>query len=259
MKKKKKEQNLISLRRRKIIRRRFLMGLRFLLILIFFAAAVWGLNYFYNSDYFRIKELKLNGLGHYTREDIESKTGNLIGSNIFEVDKKGIEDMLTAEMTWISSTDLRKVFPDKIIIELAERKPYVKVYSKGVTYLLDPEGMVLEKISSETAGLYEDLLLIRNVLKYGVEPGEKIAKKNLLSCATIYAAMDEEIRGKIKEAGIDDDCDGSIYFTTFEGQEIIFGDSEDIVKKIQILKELLKEKTSYNIIDIRSTENPVVK
>lgn len=235
------------------------MALRLFLIMLFFAASVWGLNYFYNSDYFRVKELEIQGLSHYSREDVELKTGSITGCNIFEVDKKKIEDMLAAEMIWIRQANLRKVFPDKIVLELSERKPYLRAGYRGDIFLLDPEGVVLEKISSEDRELYTDLLLVRDALEYSMEPGEKIAKKNLLSCAGIYLAMDQDIRSDIKEAGIEDDAEGSIFFMTAGRKKIIFGNSNDIVKKLQILKELLKEKTTYNIIDIRSTENPVVK
>jgi len=46
---------------------------------------------------------------------------------------------------------------------------------------------------------------------------------------------------------------------TYNNEKIIFGDSDEIIKKIEVLKLLLKQETKYNIIDLRNPENPVVK
>jgi hypothetical protein len=61
------------------------------------------------------------------------------------------------------------------------------------------------------------------------------------------------------EARLEDNVSGDIVFETKDGKEIIFGDSSDIVKKVEILKQLLKEETDYTIMDLRSPESPVIK
>ena len=63
----------------------------------------------------------------------------------------------------------------------------------------------------------------------------------------------------IKEAGIEDNIAGDIFFKTYKNEKIIFGNSSEIIKKVEVLKLLLKEETNYIIIDLKSPENPVVK
>ncbi len=233
-----------------------------LLIAVFFAAAVWGLNYFYNSGYFKVKSVDIQDNMHYEDKEIITLAQDLVGNNIFEVNKKKIEDTITEELNWIKEVELSKIFPDKVIIKLIERKPSLKIVYKSEYFLVDDEGVVLDKISEENLDSYKDLILVKNAVNYNVTIGEKIAKRNVLSCVEIYKVFDSELKSIIKEARLENNISGDIVFHTNDGKEIIFGDSSYIAEKVEILKQLLKEEADYTIIDsidLRSPESPVIK
>ena len=259
MEKPKKVENLIKIRRRKILIRRFWVVVRALVLVCFLAAAIWGINYFYNSSYFKVKSINIEGNTHYDEDSISGLTGDTIGTNIFEVNKKDIEDLLESGLNWIKSAELRKIFPDRIVIILQERNPVLIASYKNDYYLLDDKGIVLDEIKSDELDEYGDLILVRNAFDYKLDPGEAIAVKNILSCALIYRAMDGETKSLMKEAGIEENIPGDIFFKTYENEKIIFGDSNEIIKKTEVLKLLLKQETKYIIIDLRNPENPVVK
>ena len=259
MGKPKKVENLIKIRNRKIVVRRFWLVMRVMLAVCFLAAAVWGLNYFYNSSYFKIKSLDIEGNTHYDEDILGKFTGDIPGTNIFEVNKKDIEDSFRSGLVWVKSVELRKIFPDSIVITVQERNPALIASYKNDYYLLDDEGLILENISLDDLKSYGDLILVRDAFDYKLDPGEAIAAKNILSSGSIYGIMDEEVRALIKEAGIEENIAGDIFFVTYNNEKIIFGDSNEIIKKIEVLKLLLKQETKYNIIDLRNPENPVVK
>jgi len=235
------------------------------LITIFFAGMVWGLNSFYNSKYFKVKSIEIQGSTHYKDEKIISLIPEVIGANIFEINKKEKEKTIArGELYWVKEAELIKTFPDKVKIRLVERKPYLIIVYKDKYFLVDSEGVVLDRVEKEDLNEYKDLIRVRNVVKYNVNIGDKIAKKNALSCVDIYKAFDSQIKSMIKEARLEDNISGDIVFKTYNGVEIIFGDSSEIVKKVEILKqknflnELLKEETN-SIIDLRSPDSPVIK
>lgn len=258
MEKPKKVENLIKIRNRKILVRRFWLVMRVLLAVCFLTAAVWGLNYFYNSSYFKIKSLDIEGNIHYDEDTLGKFTGDIPGTNIFEVNKKDIEDSFKSGLVWVKSVELRKIFPDSIVITIQERNPALIASYKNDYYLLDDEGLILENIGLDDLKSYGDLILVRDAFDHKLDPGEAIAAKNILSSGSIYDIMDEEVRLLIKEAGIEENIAGDIFFVTYNNEKIIFGDSNEIIKKIEVLKLLLKQKTKYNIIDLRNPENPVV-
>jgi len=116
--------------------------------------------------------------------------------------------------------------------------------------------VVIEKLEREQAVELEKLILVKNALDYKPELGDKIAKKNALSCGDIFINMDSELKGFFKEAQLEES--GDIVFVTGNNKKVIFGSSENTSQKLGILKELLKDDIKYNIIDLSNFEIPVV-
>ena len=226
---------------------------------MFFASAVWGLNYFYNSEYFKVKNIDVEDNTHYKNEEILDLMPEVIGANIFEINKKAVEDAITGGLTWVKEVELSKIFPDRVVVKLVERKPELIIVYKDHNFLMDGEGVILDKIDKKNLNNYKDLLLIKNAVSYNVSIGEKIAKKNALSCIDIYKAFDSEMKSIINEARLEDNISGDIVFETKDGKEIIFGDSSYTVKKIEILKKILEEEINFTELDIRSWESPVIR
>ena len=256
------EDKRISSRKRKLALRKWFTFLWIIFLIILFGAIIWGLNYFYNSNYFKIKNIEITGTDYYSPDEITEVLNNLKGTNIFEVNKKKNEDILINNFSRIREADLQKIFPDKLIINLSERKPLFIIYYKDNNFLIDEEGVVIEKIS-ESKDKYKDLLIVNDVINYMPVLGDKIAKKNVISSAIIYNSFNEDIKAKIKSAGINKDYSGDIFFKTINGKIIIYGNSNEIIKKNtvleQILKDLENESIYYSIIDLRISDNPIVK
>ncbi len=258
-----KKENKILVRRRKIAVRRWWGFLRFFLVGIFFIGALWGLNHLYNSSYFKIKKIEVEGNNYYQDSDIKEQLVDISGTNIFEVNIKEVEEKLVENLLWLKEVKLNKVFPDKVIIRVIERNPYIKIAYRNKLYLVDDEGVILDEIDKDELEKYKELILVNNVVDYYPEIGEKIAKKNALSCGKIYLILDCKLKKEIKEARLTDNIYGDIVFLTFENKEIIFGSSDKIVQKCEVLKQIIKqlekEEYKYDTIDLRVTENPTVK
>ena len=245
------------------IKRKFILFLKITALLILLSALVFGFNYLYNSKYFKIKTITVTGNSHYGSDQIKKVADVAIGANIFEISKKNIEDNLAAQLIWIKSIFLKKIFPDKLEISVTERRPYVRLVYGGKYYILDEEAVVLGEISGNEMSLYLDYLLVRNGIKFYPKTGEKIAKKSILSAADIYKALDVELKKIIKEAYISDSISSDIILITVDDKQIIFGSSDKIIEKNAILRQILiqvyEKKVSYSVIDLRNIENPVIK
>lgn len=257
------EDKRISSRRRKLVLKKWLSVLWIFLFAVLFGLVIWGSNYFYNSDYFKIKKIEIKGNNFYKSEEIAAAAEGLAGTNIFEVDKKKYENILLGSFARIKTVQISKIFPDSLVISVTERKPFLILFYRNQYILVDNEGVVLEKNSDIDEEKYGNLLIVKDVINYDVEVGEKIAKKNVLSAADIYNSFNEEIKKNINFAGIAVEESGDIFFKTQDGKMIIYGNSSEITKKNtvleQILKDLHNENIYYSIIDLRITDNPVVK
>ena len=256
-------KKMISKRRRRSVRNKFLLFLKIMLIVAFFAGLLWGFNYLYNSRYFKINSITVNDNSYYNDEEIINVANVAIGVNIFEVDKKSIEDRLKNQLVWIKSAALSKIFPDSIEISVEEREPFVRAAYGGKNYLIDDEGIVLDIINMDNAAGYGDLILIKNAIEYRPDIGEKIARKSVLSCGEIYGSLDLEIKKDIKEAYISENFSGDIIFVTMNDKKIIFGNSDKIIDKNAVLRKIISQlnenEVSFSSIDIRNVENPVIE
>lgn len=250
-------------RKRRSIKRRLFIVFKIFLLIIFFAVLVWGFNYFYNSSYFKINSIIVEGNQKYNEEEIKKAAEIILGANIFEIDKKYAEDRLIKELVWLKDVNLKKVFPDKIEIKVSERNPFVKAAYGGSWYIIDEEGVVLDKIFAGNQDNYGNLILVKNALKYNPVDGEKLAKKNIISCGFIYRILDLEVKKIIREAYIKDNFMEDIVFLTNNNKHIIFGTSDRISEKNAILRQVLdkvaEENIEYSVIDLSDIVNPTIK
>ncbi|MDD3776926.1 MAG: FtsQ-type POTRA domain-containing protein [Actinomycetota bacterium] len=253
----KAENKKIAARRRKVALRRFWYFFKFFLMFLFLGAAVYGLNYFYNSEYFKIKEIEISGYQHYSQQELSACLGSFKGKNFFEVDQKMVEEVIFKDCSWVKEINFSKVFPDKVSVAVIERKPFLIAHYRGGYFLLDNQGVVLESISPQELEQYNQIVLVVNALDFKPEIGDKVAKKNVLSCGEVYSSMDNELRTIFKHAQVESGL-GDIIFITNQGGRVVFGSSDHIPQKLSILKELLKDDVNYNIIDLTNFENPVI-
>jgi len=252
----------IGSRKRKSVFRKFLVFLWAVFALAVFIGILWGLNYFYNSDYFKVKYIEVANNNFYSSDEIESYLETVKGMNIFEVDKKQVESSIESNFHRIKTAELQKVFPDKLKIVITERLPYIRISYKNKIFLIDEEGIFMEDIT-EVNENYKNLVLVNDSINYMPEIGDILAKKNILSIGQIFDSMSKELKSIIESAGVTKDSFGDIFFNTSNNKKILYGDASEMTKKNLILEQILKdienEGISYNIIDIRITDNPIIK
>ncbi len=100
------------------MKKRFLIAL---LLLILFSTY----NIQFNSNFFSkfyIQKITIENNKIIKEENINNKLSFLKQSNIFLLDKKKIEKKLK-EIQFIDSFQIKKVYPNKIIIKITEKKP----------------------------------------------------------------------------------------------------------------------------------------
>jgi len=257
------KNKIILARKRKTMLRKWLSVLWIFLSFALFALIIWGINFFYNSSYFKIKIIDISGNSYYKDEEILEKTSKFIlNKNIFEIDTKKIESLLKSDFPRIKSAKIERVFPDNASILIEERKPFVILEYNNEYFLLDDENNIIEKITDNLSS-YNSLLIMKSIINYMPAEGDKIGIKSIISAVNIYDLFDETIKQVINCGSVMKNNTGDIYFETKDSKVIIYGTSKDIIKKnavlLQILEDLKTEKINYSIIDLRITDNPIVK
>lgn len=93
---------------------------------------------------FNLKEVKVSGLEMIPEDSIISTVALETGTNIFKINTKKIENVLKKN-TYIDSVQVKRKMPNKISIEVKERKVAFYIQGAEGNYVIDKNGRVLGK------------------------------------------------------------------------------------------------------------------
>ncbi len=140
----------------------------FILLLLLTAFGFFAIK----SDVFYIKDIVVVDNFKLDKDYIREKTKITSRDNIFLIDLKQIKTILEKE-TYIKTANIKRKFPDKIIITIEERKGRISYNYKYKKYLLDFDGILLEEIKKS-----EDLFIVESKIETNTNVGKKITFKN---------------------------------------------------------------------------------
>ena len=96
---------------------------------------------------FRVRSVVITGNEHLTDEELKSMAGLGRTENLFRVSSRRIYSKL-AESPWIRSVAVRKEFPDRLLIHIAEAEPFALLDMKGKLFIVDDRGTMLEELKN---------------------------------------------------------------------------------------------------------------
>ena len=99
-----------------------------------------------NNTFFKIQKIEIVNNFLVKGSEIKEKLSKIYNKNIFLIKRKDIEDPLR-EINFLGKIDVKKKYPNTIIIEIFETKPIAILYANKTKYLID---------SSSNLILFED-------------------------------------------------------------------------------------------------------
>ena len=131
------KQKEIELKKRK--KRRFLIVIIMLLILIAMSCA-----YLFTSNEFNIIDIEIIGNEQLTQEEIYNLSNIKLNDNIFTIINI-IAKVRLKQNPYIEDVKITKIYPNKIKIEIQERKKEFQILTELGTYInIDEQGYILE-------------------------------------------------------------------------------------------------------------------
>lgn len=178
------------------------------------------------SNYFIINEIKINGNVYLTTNDIitplqKMKDDNIIYMNTKKLKSKIVEDIRVKEV------DIKRVYPDKIEINILERNPV------GIIYI-DDEVLIVDNDLNIFA--YENEITDKKmpIITFNEENKEKISNVlKILENTQLYDLVSE----------IYEDNENKIIFALDSGVKIIVNEEISENKIENAMKILKKKKT----------------
>lgn len=207
------------------------------------------------SPFFEVRSILVQGNQFIDQDKIRSVSDIAPGVNIFKVDLAAAAARIKL-IPMVKDVEVARSLPSTVVIGVTERKP-IGLLPTGEGFIeVDGEGVYLQKAKAGAPGLP----VVTGINFNLPSPGEPVNAPGLGDALTAISGLPVAIVAELSEVHIEDDGQMKLY--TIEGIECRFGLAEDIQKKGEIFKELLKElgglKDKINYIDLSSADKPVV-
>lgn len=110
-------------------------GIKFGLVLTLMASMVVGLNWVIqevkHSEYFVIKNVRINGVVHSNRKKVDAAVKQFVGKNMFD---RKLNEPVWIDDQWVEKVEIERSFPDKLVINIYEKKSVFVYRQKGKCY-----------------------------------------------------------------------------------------------------------------------------
>lgn len=153
-----------------VFARLFLM----LTMIALLSSLVMFVNWLNRPGNFSFKKVELvNYLENQESKELQKIAANALNGGFFSLNVDEFRAELLAKLPWVKSVSVRKIWPDKLLVEIAEYKPVVRWLS--VDFLPSAEGSISVKGSSSLQYVDAYQLLSRNGIIF--EPELSSAQK----------------------------------------------------------------------------------
>jgi cell division protein FtsQ len=242
-----------------IVKKTIRMAFQLLLVSFFLFMGHWGYVHLLGDPFFRVREVEVEGNRKITKEALLSLTMMEGMPNLFSVNLEEVVKRIESH-PWIESVRVRKVFPNKILIQIEERQPMAIIQLEEL-YYIDAEGEIFSPVGDKDEYNYPYITgLTRSILEKDPTEATRLITKAL----ELLKIVDREKIPPLEEISEIhlEKVFGIHCFTKSEGVEVKMGweDFGEKLKRLSLIwSDLRKRGFSVTSIDCSNLERMVVK
>ena len=206
---------------------------------------------------FTVRSVKIAGLYRLKEEEIISLSGIGRGANILQVDLDKTYQRIK-ENPWVRDVLIRKELPVSIAVEIIERRPEARVAAKNGTYLVDNEGMVLERADLA----YDFLPLIKGLDHIEISPGKRVEWKVAGEGLEIIKMISSDLNSNTHNNPVVDLSRRGEIKLLLQGYTLRFGTNtarDEIARFLEVKEEINRRFSGPREIDLRFPKRIIVR
>jgi len=249
-------KNRLRRRSQKILYEIYKVTLLMACVIIVSALLIFTYNFIVVSPYFQLRETVVKGAERIPREEILHLAEIKPDQNILTVNLKAMARRIQGNV-WIKDVSIKRDLPNKLIVEVRERKPVALLKKDDAFYYIERDGIIFTRLEKEQR---TDLPILTGFCRKGEDNRDRIRKSiDLLEYLSGY----EEIPGLKNVSEIYDDRVFGLSLFTESGLCLLLG-FDDFERKLQRLKPILadlgrRETRGFLIIDLNNPHKVTVQ
>ena len=207
--------------------------------IILFGILLTVLIFFITSPIFNIKEIKVSGNEKISQEEIIYLSQVQEGENIYKYSKNKIKEKI-CQNPYIENVQVYRILPDKIEIEIKERKATFLMQLDGTYAYINNQGYILEK---NTENIYLPIITGFTSKEEDITEGKQLLEEDLDKLQVVLNIMEiansNQITELITKIDVSDTSNYTLYLET-ESKVVYLGTLSDMNMKISYLKGYLQ-------------------
>ncbi len=243
----------------KIVRKAIRTAFQLLLLSFFLFIGHRVYVHLLSDSYFRVREVEVEGSRKVPKETLLSLTVMEGMPNLFSVKLKELVKRLESH-PWIEQVRVRKVFPNKIVIQVEERKPMAIIQLEEL-YYIDTRGEIFTPVGDRDEYNYPYVTgLTRRAFEKDPVEAKRLIGKALELLRVVNQGKTPPL-GEISEIHMEK-AFGIHCFTKAEGVEVKMGweDFEEKMRRLPLIwSDLRKRGLSAVSIDCSDLTQMVVR
>lgn len=220
--------------RRFRIKRRMAIGV-LAAVLVLVAVLVW---LFFFSSVFALRQVVVEGVRAVSPADVVSQTELSSGEPLARINTGVVAERVRGNPA-IARVNVRRDWPDTIVIEIVERDRLAVVKGGGEYGVLDVDGTVFETSKKRPPGL--------PTMSTRAGPGR-------LAALEVLRQLPPDVFAQVESISADDPDD--VVLTMRDGVKVAWGSPDDSPLKADVLRLLMRQLDGSKWIDVRVPSNP---
>lgn len=205
----------------------------------------------YRSDLFAIERIVIEGERELSVDEVTERAQVPPESTLLRFPRDEIAERLVSH-PWIAAAEVRRRFPQTLVIRIEERSPAALVDAGDAFWLVDSEGYVL---GSRAPDLAEPMIIIRDLVDFEPQEGERADSPSLRNALLVLGGLSRELREQVRVISAE-----SVDVTTIvtvNDIEILVGAAEDIARKDAVARTIMQEESGTVVhINVRTVDRP---
>ena len=215
--------------------------IKFFLKLILLIGVISGIIAFATcSPIFNIQNIEVTNNKQLSPETIISLSELSVGQNIFKFWKNDVENKIKSN-AYIESVELKRVFPNKLQINIQEREPKFSVPVLGEYAYINTQGYILEITQNQ---LNLPIITGISTKEEEIKPGNRLNNKDLTELEIILkiisAMKENQLDKEVTSIDISNKNDYIIYMQN-EKKKIHLGDGSNLSNKMLYVIAIINE------------------
>jgi|HigsolmetaAR202D_1030399.scaffolds.fasta_scaffold00514_4 cell division protein FtsQ len=215
---------------------------------VVFMVCIGVLYHLFTAPTYTIERVDVYGNAALSDEAIAQLTG-LRGVPIWFADTVAANERLLAS-AYVEQASVNVFLPGTAVVRVIERQPDMRWQVGGVQYLVDATGKVLD---AATTPPDEGTLVIVDRGVGSLQANDQVDPDALELARLLSLRLPQELNLVPSQIGWDIAL--GVYITTASDQTIVFGQTDNLDRKLLILNRLLSEQTAFSYLDLRPS-NP---